>query len=217
MPCLAALVLGLFFSAPSPEAANQAVQRILEDSDYQSAFPGEDVRPPEREPPPPRKDLLDPLPFSGLVKVLMYVLIGVAVVLVVVALARRLGGYEADVAAPDATVSSTGQAAVTPASVLGDIEALAADGRFDEAIHVMLLRTLQIVGRRETLTGSLTSREIVREARLGEEARDAVERLVAAVEISLFGGRVPGEVDYRTSLDAYRRFATAYGEDGHAA
>ncbi len=89
---------------------------------------------------------------------------------------------------------------------LGDAEAIAREGRFGEAIHVLLLRTLEELARwrRSDFEPSLTSREIVPRVRLDERPRVALEGRVGAVERSLFAGREPGRVEYDGCLERFR-------------
>jgi hypothetical protein len=89
-------------------------------------------------------------------------------------------------------------------------EAAAAAGRYGEAIHALLLDTLAALSRAARLAPSLTSREIVGRVRLAPPAREALAGLVAAVELSHFGGAAPGEADYRACLDRFHVFLESY-------
>lgn len=78
-----------------------------------------------------------------------------------------------------------------PQAPYDEAEALAGAGRFDEAVHVLLLRALDLLARQAglTLTPSLTSREALARLPLTPGARQALASLVQAVEVSRFGGR----------------------------
>lgn len=76
-------------------------------------------------------------------------------------------------------------AAANPATPHLDIaDGYADEGRFVEAIHELLLQGLADIRAQSgsTLSPSLTSREILREANLAEMARDALRVLVGRVE-----------------------------------
>lgn len=94
---------------------------------------------------------------------------------------------------------------------LGDHEQLARDGRFCEAIHSLLLRALA-----ETEPGrerpALTSREIASSAKLGRDAREALDALVAAVEWAHFAGRPVGPGEYQASLSEYERLSRSWAK-----
>lgn len=93
-------------------------------------------------------------------------------------------------------------AAPAPAAVLGAVgdeaDALALSGRHAEALHALLARTLahlsQATGRR--LSPAWTAREIVRGLALPAPAHAALAALVAAVEVSHFGGRPVARADF---------------------
>ncbi|KTE15978.1 DUF4129 domain-containing protein [Sphingopyxis sp. H115] len=76
-------------------------------------------------------------------------------------------------------------------ALLAEADALAAEGRFAEAVHLLLYRSVEdIEGRRPGLVKpAMTSRELAEARDLPSVARDAFSRIARAVEISLFGGR----------------------------
>ncbi|PID80992.1 hypothetical protein CSB20_04600 [bacterium DOLZORAL124_64_63] len=92
---------------------------------------------------------------------------------------------------------------------LPDPDALAAQGRYAEAIHALLLRSLALVSHRLDLTWprSLTSREILRHQELTDEARAGLRQLIRRVEIHHFGGMVPVEADFQHSREIFTRLA----------
>ena len=153
---------------------------------------------------------------SPVASAFMWVILGVAVVLLVTFVVREFGDYGENVASPVLGTDEGGESAAATALVverpLDDAEALARDGRFGEAIHALLLRTLEELMRRldRPLPRSRTSREILHEVRLPDEARGALSHLVSAVEVSFFGGAEPGAEDYQVCVDRFRRFADAY-------
>jgi hypothetical protein len=95
----------------------------------------------------------------------------------------------------------------TPAAALGTADQLAAEGRFVEAMHVLLLQGLSAirVGLDEEFADSLTSREILRSARLSDAGRSSLRDIVDRVELTYFGQRPAALPDYvacRTSFNA---------------
>jgi hypothetical protein len=76
-------------------------------------------------------------------------------------------------------------------ALLAEADALAAEGRFAEAVHLLLYRSVEdIEGRRPGLIRpAMTSRELAGAQDLPGVARDAFSRIARAVEISLFGGQ----------------------------
>jgi hypothetical protein len=97
--------------------------------------------------------------------------------------------------------------------LLADADALAAEGRFAEAAHHLLLRGVQDI--RESRPGlvrpALTSRDIAALDALGERARAAFGAIALVVERSLFGGRDVVADDWRTCRKAYEDFALGRG------
>jgi hypothetical protein len=92
-------------------------------------------------------------------------------------------------------------------ALLSEADALAAEGRFAEAVHLLLYRSVEdIEGRRPGLVKpAMTSRDLAEARDLPGVARDAFSRIARAVEISLFGGR---------SIDAgaWQQCRSAYAE-----
>ena len=99
-----------------------------------------------------------------------------------------------------------------PRRALADADGLAREGRFGEAIHALLLRLLaELVHRGESPAApALTSREVLRGARLGEEARSAMAALVHAAEGVHFGGKRADAAAYEACLAQYQRFRNAW-------
>jgi hypothetical protein len=81
-------------------------------------------------------------------------------------------------------------------SITGD--ELARQGRFIEAMHWLLLHSLSEIRERlgVRFPDSMTSREIVRRARLPENAKRLLNDIVTRVEFSYFGTYPAGEQDY---------------------
>jgi hypothetical protein len=81
---------------------------------------------------------------------------------------------------------------------LSAADRLSREGNFVEAMHVLLLHSLAEIRRQlgEKFADSLTSREIVRVARLTTAARTALRDIVAAVERTYFGPYPAAAGDY---------------------
>lgn len=95
-------------------------------------------------------------------------------------------------AAPDDEEDGVGRAEAGAArALLSEADALAAQGRFAEAVHLLLYRSIEdIEGRRPGLVRpAMTSRDLAEAEGLPGVAREAFSRIARAVEISLFGGR----------------------------
>ena len=90
-------------------------------------------------------------------------------------------------------------------ALLAEADALAAEGRFAEAVHLLLYRSVEdIEGRRPGLVKpAMTSRDLAEAQDLPTIARDAFSRIARAVEISLFGGRSIDAGAWQTCRSAY--------------
>jgi hypothetical protein len=73
---------------------------------------------------------------------------------------------------------------------LAAADRLSREGNFVEAMHVLLLHSLSEIRRQlgEQFADSLTSREILRAARITAIARTALRDIIGAVELTHFGG-----------------------------
>lgn len=98
-------------------------------------------------------------------------------------------------------------------ALLEDADALAAAGRYEEAIHILLFRSIDdLVSRRPgVVRPALTSRDIAGLAVLPADARSAFTRLAEAVERTFFGGRPAGPDEFGTARRDYEAFAFAEG------
>ena len=92
---------------------------------------------------------------------------------------------------------------------LDQADRLAAEGRYGEAIHHILLRSIEDIGRRRPrlLRPALTSRDIARAGEIPAAPRLLFADLAAVVERSLFGGAPVGAGDWTRCRAAYAEFA----------
>lgn len=96
-------------------------------------------------------------------------------------------------------------------ALLEDADRLAAAGRYGEAAHLLLLRSVGQIGqvRPGLLSPASTAREIGESLGLPERARQAFATIARVVERSLFGLRGAGEGDWQRAREAYAEFALA--------
>ena len=94
-------------------------------------------------------------------------------------------------------------------SWLREADELAGQGRFAEAVHHLLFRSIEDISNRRpnAVRPALTSREISAAEVIPNQARGLFTGLVSLVERSLFGGRPVGEEDWTTARAAYADFA----------
>jgi hypothetical protein len=94
---------------------------------------------------------------------------------------------------------------------LDEADALAAQGRYAEAVHHLLFRSIEdIEHRRPNLVRpALTSRELSAASAIPGAARDLFSGIARVVERSLFGGRSVGPDDWQAARTTYADFVTA--------
>lgn len=194
MPPVAGLVAALVAAAPAPERIRERAAEVLRAGGHQTALPAP-------KPPPAIEAPWIDLFFL----VLLVAALSVFAFIAISWLVNRLRGRARDVA-----VAEPGGADAPAPIPIVSAEALAAEGRWADAIHALLLDTLAALSGASRLAPSLTSREIVARVRLGPVARDALSGLVGAVEISRFGGADATEEDYRLCLARFHAFHASY-------
>jgi hypothetical protein len=129
--------------------------------------------------------------------------LGVIVVAVLRARGRRSAPWQESVA-----VAANPAGGASPH--LERAEVFARDGRYGEAMHELLLQALADIRGQAgaSLAPSLTSREILRQAKLGDTPRGALRMLIGRVEFTYFGLRSAEGTDYqacRADLDQLRQ------------
>ena len=94
-------------------------------------------------------------------------------------------------------------------SWLEEADVLAGEGRYAEAIHHLLFRSIEdIASRRPKLVRpALTSRELAASQGIPGRARELFTAIARLVERSLFGGRRVSEGDWLQAREAYAGFA----------
>ena len=92
---------------------------------------------------------------------------------------------------------------------LREADAMAAAGRYAEAVHHLLFRSIEDIARRrpKLVRPALTSRELSASDALPPPARDLFAGIARLVERSLFGGRAVDQTDWTSARAAYSDFA----------
>jgi hypothetical protein len=196
----------------SDEALARLHGELVRRGDLQFEFP-----PAEVEQPPAWADWLVRLfeAIGPFLKLLFWAGLAIGVGLVVAVAAREIvATYKrrkaaVDAAAPPAWVPEPAKAR----ALLEDADRLAAHGRFDEAVHLLLFRSIDdLAGRRpEDVRPALTSRDIAEIAAMPGPARSAFTAIARVVETSFFGGRAVGAGEFGECRRAYEAFAFAEG------
>lgn len=193
-------------SGPTFESAHQA---LAADKTLQFELRG-------IEPPPPPPGWLQPLiellsAMGPVFKVVFWLGLAALVVAVLWFIAREL----IRIRMPDRTRSLDLEddgwrpAPAAALALLSDADALAAEGRFAEAVHLLLLRSINDIDGRlpNTVRPALTARDIAGLSRLPAAARPAFDRIARVVESSLFGGRPVDRAAFVDCRQAYEAFA----------
>ncbi len=94
-------------------------------------------------------------------------------------------------------------------ALLEDADRLAEAGRYDEAVHLLLFRSIDDIRRErpKLVRPASTSRDIAGSRDLPEAARDCFGRLAATVERSFFGGRRLDREAFAECRRTYEAFA----------
>jgi hypothetical protein len=150
----------------------------------------------------------------------IYVLAAIAVAVLAYIILDMVPGWRSRNDENWATTGDGLLAGATPSDVsLGRADELAARGFFVEAMHLLLLHSLAEIRRRLRLefADSLTSREILRRARLPEDVTNALRSIVIRVELSYFGDYPATQPDYDTCRAGFETLSTVLANNGPAA
>jgi hypothetical protein len=125
---------------------------------------------------------------------------------------RRDGAWELDEAGAGESASRE------PSIALGAADDLAAQGRFVEAMHVLLLQALAEIRRRldEQFADSMTSREILRSKHLSDDLRGPLREVVNRVEVTYFGEQPAAKDDYLACRSSFSAIAHVLHESAAA-
>ena len=143
--------------------------------------------------------------------VIQYAMVALAVLLVLYLAWRLLGPVIRRLRNPTAAPQTWTPTREEALALLSDADGLAAQGRFGEAAHLLLLRSVgQIRARRPgTLVPANTAREIAGLPQLPQAARTAFAGIAAQVEGWLFALRDLDQGDWSAARAAYAEFALA--------
>lgn len=210
-------------SAPETdlEALEQAHAAYLKKAGLQLERP--EAEPVEFDPPPPPPNWLKGLlsflgNFAFLFKLLFYAAI-VAVALGIIyflfgeALRIRFGDKDRKAgSATDDVMADFRPEEATARTLLEEADALARAGKFAEAVHLLLFRSIEDIQTRAEIgvPRSLTAREIGKLGFLPDRARTALGPIIGIVERSFFGGRDVDESGWKVARASYEDFA--FGE-----
>jgi hypothetical protein len=198
-----------------PAAADAAHKSLKADQSIQFDFPW--FIPEQRETPEWIRNTLRALGnfidwVGGGWTVIMWIAIALVVIALAFAIFPPLRAWLADRLAARAGVIATPgwvpEVAVARA-LLVEADQLAAAGRYDEAVRLLLHRSVEDIERwrGDPLRPSWTSRDIARIDALPDAARTVFGRIVADVERSLFAGHPLGEADWARARADYAGFA----------
>ncbi len=201
---------GVFAPAAFADELDEAHRRLLQQKDLQFTFDP----PPQMAPPQPDPGLLEFLRFLEPVFTLIFWGGLAAIVLAILFFIGRevwkvrYGRVAAPASAP------VQQSVYRPEperarALLKDADALAAEGRFEDAVRALLHRSIDDIEQRSprSVRRAQTGREIARLPVLSAAASEALAPLVRAVERSWFGGARLDESDYGACRKAYADFA----------
>lgn len=157
--------------------------------------------------------------FKPLAPVMPYILVALALALIALLLSpfvrmmitsrfQRL--FARDHLRADAPWRPTREAVV---ALLGDIDKLAAEGSYDEAIHLLLVRSVADINafRPDLVRKHYSARDIRSHPLLPEAARPAFTEIVRCVEKSYFAGIAATQADFDACRAAYTAFVAAEG------
>jgi len=199
-------------AGPAPnggDAFAEAHRQLLGDAAIQWDLPA--VDPPAEQPTP---DFSGSLPF---LQTLFWVAIAAIVLFLLYLIAQRLQGAEwrwrRRAAEEEAVAADWRPEAGEARGLLGEADALAAEGRYSEAAHLLLFRSIEDIDSRrpDLVRPALTSRDIAALEAIPGPPRSAFTRIAMLVERSLFGARPLAAGDWRECRAAYEEFAFAEG------
>lgn len=177
-----------------------------------------------KQPPPKQKPERKPLVLSPeLAKVLLIIAIVVFMIIIAVTLknnlwsqsrARKLAKKKEQVRAVDPEATS-----IRMEKAQSEADVLAAQGKYAEAMHVLLLQSVSELKLRlsVSIAVSLTSREILQRIGLPPKGHDVFSDIVKRVEISYFGYHQPGAEDYTACRQSYDTLTDILRKGGSAA
>lgn len=170
--------LGLCLSAAASLPEQERAREIVSDSRFQTELPEEEVE--------------LKLPAPGMAAFVRYILYGLVALGIGLLAWWLIDEFSATYGRAGIGGGKEGDQDELERDPFGieDPERLAGEGRYDEAIHALLLTAIALLSRRlpSPPGPACTSRELARILPMNRESRESFEDLVSAVEASLFGG-----------------------------
>jgi len=178
------------------------------------------------DPPRPRPQWAESLAaffaaIQPVIAFIFYLVLGAFVVIVLLFIGREVvrirWGRDKSIADDTAAASPVYTPdAATARILLDDVDKLAAEGKFAEAVHTLLFRSIQDIERQHpsAVRRSLTSREIGTLPILGSDARVIFRMIAHRVERSFFGAKPLGREDFDVCRAAYKDFAVGHSRSG---
>jgi hypothetical protein len=108
-------------------------------------------------------------------------------------------------------LAEAGAKTPAPRTSLTDADALAASGDYADAMHLLLMAALAALRRRldVEMRSSQTSRELLRSLSLGGAEREALQKIIAGVELAWFGEKPTAATDYAFVRECFQRLDPA--------
>lgn len=194
-------------SAVDPVAFADAHRQLLGDSTIQFDLP-----PPD--PPPQMPDWIGGM--MPVLQVIFWAAVAGFVLFILYLIVSRLTGRKYSwrrKARDKAPEESWRPEAREARELLGEADALAAEGHYSEAARLLLFRSIEDIDdkRPDLVRPALTSRDICALEEIPGRPRSAFARIAAMVERSLFAGRPLVSGDWSDCRAAYEEFAFAEG------
>ena len=201
---------GVFAPAAYADKLDDAHRRLLQQQDLQFTF----APPAEQPPPQTNSGVLEFLRFlEPVFTVIFWGGLAAVILAILFFIGREVvqGRYSREKAPEKSPVQeSTYRPEPERArALLHDADALAAEGRFDDAVRALLHRSIDDIEKRSprSVRRAQTGREIAELPVLSAAAGEAFAPLVRAVERSWFGCTRLDENDYNACRKAYADFA----------
>lgn len=192
---------------------DQAYRELIESDRFQTEM-AEFEPPVPREPPDWLADLLRWLETLGPVwQGLFWIVVGGLAAIILFSIGRALYRRFSDPPARDEAVEEDTEdwrpEAKAAHGLLGEADALAKQGRYAEAAHLLLFRSIADIEERlpDFMRPALTSRDIADASALPAPARTAFSSIACIVERGIFAVRPVDEGGWTEARSAYERFA----------
>ena len=199
-------------TAPMANDVNHArglVEAVYAGNAYETELPV--IIPDVPDPPAPPRDPGTPVDLEWLFDLMLVAIAGLLVFVIVREVARRLGNR-----IPEG--GEGGEGGPRPVAPVANVppvpgaERAAADGRWAEAVHQLLLAAIAFLARRRPIKVAVTGREVPDALALAAGRHDALSHLVAQNERGLFAGHPLDAETYTACRAAYDHLTTGRAE-----